>query len=161
MRSFVPAAGLFVLAFALLGWVENAQAQKREPRQYYGKTWEYNKKGNYYHKTYNYKPKPTDTEYKKQVVVYKPAVSKNYVYWYNPDSKKYWARCPTVNHPTYGKEVKQGKDYWSICHQDKRTDSLDEQKDDDYGKMEQKSPPIPYSEDNVKIDCPPTDLPKA
>src|SRR5262249_34292160 len=119
------------------------------------------KASNYHYKTYHYKVKKTDTKYKEQYVIYKPTVSKHYVYWYNPDTKKYWARCPTVNHPTYGKEVKQGKDYWSIAHENKRTDSLDTMKEENYGKMEEKSPPIPHSEDNVKIDCPPTDLPRA
>jgi hypothetical protein len=161
MRAFVPAAVLFGLALGLLGAVDGVHAQNTKARQYYDKTWTYNKTANYHYKTYHFKVKKTDTEYKKQVVVYKPTVTKNFVYWYNPDTKKYWARCPTVNHPTYGKEVAAGKDYWSIAVKDKQTDSLDNVKEENYGKVEEKSPPIPYSEDKVKIDCPPTDLPRA
>ena len=160
MRAFVPAAALLVVGLALLGRVETAQAQKSQPRQYYDKTWSYNKTANYHYKVYHYKPKATDTEYKRQVVVYKPAVSKNYVYWYNPDTKKYWARCPTVNHPTYGKEVAAGKDYWSLAPKAKQHESLDEVKEGDYGKVEAKSPPVPYATDDVKIECPPADLPR-
>jgi len=161
MRTLLPAAALFGLALALLGWVENAQARRPEPRQYYDKTWTHDKDKNYYYKTFHYKAKATDKEYRKQYVIYKPSVTKNFVHWYNPDTKKYWARCPTVNHPDYGKEVKRGKDYWSIASQDQRYDTLDKMKEENYGRIEEKSPPIPYSEDNVKIQCPPSDLPRA
>lgn len=163
MRSIVHFAGLSaiaVLSLALIG-VEGARAQKTQPRQYYSRTWTYNKATSYHYKEYHFKVKKTDTVYKKQVVVYKPTHSKHYVYWYNPDTKKYWARCPTVNHPTYGKDVQKGKDYWSIAHQDKRTDSIDDMKEDCYGKTEEKSPPVPQCDDGEKIQCPPTDLPRA
>ena len=54
------------------------------------------------------------------------AVTKQFVYWYNPESKKYWARCPTVHHPKYGKQVKEGKDLWSYIPAAKRKMKLEE-----------------------------------
>jgi hypothetical protein len=127
------------------------------PRQYYAKEWKYEPKAKYYYKTYNYKPMATAKVYKQQYVVYKPMKDKSYVYWYNPDKKVYWARCPTVKHKKYGKEVKKGKDYWSIAVNKKA--SLDEVKDEDYGKVTEDAPPVPESMDKVTISCPPSDLP--
>src|SRR5262249_57085747 len=52
---------------------------------------------------YHYKPAPAAKGYVHQYVVYKPGHDRKWVYWYNPEKKVYWARCPTVRHPTYGK----------------------------------------------------------
>jgi hypothetical protein len=160
MRSFVHLAGLTAVALFLTGLVSTEARPPAAKRQYYDQKWTYYQPGKYYYKRYHYKPKATDVKYKQQVVVYKPQKTKDYVYWYNPDTKKYWARCPTVNNPTYGQEVKKGKDYWSILPQNDRQASLNKIDDSKFGQMTQQSPQIPQSNDNTKIDCPPTQLPE-
>src|SRR5437879_4749193 len=127
------AAGTVVLALS------EAQAA-RQRRQYYSPKWSYNKKANYHYKTYQYKAKPADTRYRQQVVVYKPARAKTWVYWYNPETEKYWARCPTVHHPKYGADVKRGKDMWSMLPERKKHANLDMIKDGDFGKLRYTSP---------------------
>jgi hypothetical protein len=159
MRWSIHLAGLSVvglLLFCLGGTQARPAAGKR---QYYEKTWHYNKKANYHYKEYKYKPKKNSEAYKTQYVVYKPA-KPNWVYWYNPEKKTYWARCPTKNHPKYGQDIKKGKDYWSIIPPEKRKGNLDEINNKDYGKVTENSPPVPESNDDVHIECPPTDLPK-
>lgn len=129
MRSFARMAGLLAVALASLS---HAKAEETR-RQYYSPSWmtRTTTATRYSYKTYNFKVKATDSTYKQQVVVYNPTVSKNFVYWYNPETKKYWARCPTVNHPTHGKQVKAGKDYWSILPAEKRKSTLSEIKETD------------------------------
>jgi hypothetical protein len=159
---------VFFLAVAALVLASLAGSQARAPakRQYYDSKWSYKKasadkpkSGGYYYKQYHYKPTPSYKGYKQQYVVYKPQQDKNYVYWYNPapEKKVYWARCPTKNHPTYGKQVKAGKDYWSLAKNKKN--SLNDVKNNDFGEVTQNAPPIPESKDNAKIACPPSDLP--
>jgi hypothetical protein len=156
MRSLCRLSLLAVVA-VLLASLGGVQARPAEKRQYYDAKWSYNKPAKYYYKTYHYKPTPDYAGYKKQQVIYKPAKNKNFVYWYNPEKKVYWARCPTVKHPKYGKEVKEGKDYWSIAKNKK--ENLDYVQKDDYGPVTTKAPPIPESIDNTHISCPPADLP--
>jgi hypothetical protein len=138
----------------LLGGLFGVGAAKTPRRQYYDTTWKYHKEKKYYTKTYYYRPTKTYTGTPKhQYVVYKPGKNKNWVYWYNPEKKKYWARCPTKYHPTYGPQVKRGKDYWSQLPEGKRKDNLDDVDDDDWGKVQANSPDIPGSSDGAKIRC--------
>jgi hypothetical protein len=159
MRSacrFLAAAVLVLL----LGGLFSLGAAKVPRRQYYDKNWKYHAGTKYYSKTYYYRPTKTYRgKYKYQQVIYKPGKNKNWVYWYNPEKKKYWARCPTKNHPVYGRQVQRGKDYWSQLPDAKKRNNLDDINDDDWGPVQQKSPPIPGANDNAKIDCPPADLP--
>jgi hypothetical protein len=152
LRSAVAASAVELLCLADAGAAPTG-------RQSYSPKWTYNKTANYHYKTYYYKPRPTDTTYKQQIVVYKPTRTKNFVYWYNPDTKKYWARCPTVNHPTYGASVRRGEDYWSMLPNDRKAASLDSIREDYFGPIQKTSPPVPYSSDGAHIACPPTDLP--
>src|SRR5206468_575373 len=108
----------------------DTRGQAARGRQYYS-GWHYNSAKKYHYREYYYKAKPSDTVYKTQYVVYKPQRTKSYVYWYNPESKKYWARCPTVHHAKYGAEVKKGKDYWGMLPESKKQGGLDEIADND------------------------------
>jgi hypothetical protein len=157
MRSFVLLAVAAVVLACLASSHARAPGKKR---QFYDAKWTFRKEGNYYYKRFHFKVKKTDTVYKEQVVVYKPKKTKEFVFWYNPESGKYWARCPTVNHRRYGKEVKNGVDYWSILPKEKRKATLPEIKNVDYGEIKQESPPLPECKDDVKIECPPTQLPR-
>ncbi len=163
MRSFVQLA---VVALLLAG-LGTSEARAPVRRQYYDTRWSYKapartspRSSGYYYKTYHYKAKKTDRSYKTQYVIYKPSKTKQFVYWYNPEKKTYWARCPTVKHPTYGQEVKKGKDYWSILPQEKRKASLNDIKDSDYGEITTQAPYIPGSDDKTTIDCPSNQLPE-
>jgi hypothetical protein len=159
MRSatwFLPAAVLLLLLGELCT-LEARRAPRR--RQYYDTTWKYQRDKKYYTKTYHYRPKRSVTKYRHQYVIYKPMKSKSWVYWYNPEKKKYWARCPTKYHPTYGARVKAGKDYWSTLPEAKKKHNLDDVSDDDWGKVQENSPPVPGSDDGATIQCPPSDLP--
>ena len=126
------------------------------PRQYYS-SWRKTEK--FYYRYYYFKPARNDARYKYQYVIFKQKTPE-WVYWYNPTTKKYWARCPTRNHPMYGKEIAAGKDLWSLLPDEFRRDNLNDIKDEQFEKVENKSPPIPGSKDSQSIDCPPSDLPK-
>ena len=56
-----------------------------------------------------------------------------------------------MNHPKYGKEVKAGKDYWSVLPPAKCKGSLNEIKDNDYGKITTDAPYVPGSMDKETI----------
>jgi hypothetical protein len=153
----LAAAGLVLLLAGLF----SLNAARAPKRQYYDKSWEYQKDKKYYTKTYYYRPTKGYTgKPKHQYIVYKPSRSKNWVYWYNPEKKKYWARCPTRNHPVYGAKVKDGKDYWSMLPNEKKKGNLDDIDDEDWGKAQNNSPPIPGNDDDETIQCPPSDLPR-
>lgn len=149
-------ASLILIAAAVLCGGGTAQAQ----RQKYATGWQHKPEGGYYYKKYEYKVKPTDKEYKYQYVIYKPSRTKEYVYWYNPESRKYWARCATVHHKTCGKEVKMGADFWGMLPEDDRRDSLNDISEAKFGMVKKGSPVIPGSTDGAMIDCPPNDLPR-
>jgi hypothetical protein len=156
MRSLCRLAALAAVA-VVLGSLGHTQARAPEKRQYYEEKWSYNETAKYHYKKYFYKPKPKYKGYKHHLVVYKPQKDRKHVYWYNPEKKAYWARCPTVKHPMYGKQVKEGKDYWSIAKNKK--ESLDYVKEEDYGPVTEQAPPIPESAGKTHISCPPSDLP--
>ena len=141
-------------AFLLLGETASAQTQ------YYGK-WKKSSDGRYYC-DYYYKSTPAATAYKKQYVIYNPK-DPNWVYWSNPkdnpdNAKKvdsYWARCPTKLHPTYGKDIKAGKDIWSILPADKRPSEYAKINAADFPEPKVMSPPIPGEGAKGTIECPP------
>lgn len=154
-----PTILLALLALGLgLSLSSESRGQAGQRRQFYT-SWQYSEANKYHYREYYYKAKPTADAYKKQYVVYKPARTKNYVYWYNPDTKKYWGRCPTVHHAKYGADVKKGKDIWAMLPDAKKKTGLDDIRDDDFGADRETSPPIPGSNDGGTINCPPSDLP--
>ena len=144
-----------VLISALLG--AGAWAAEGPPRQYYSG---WRQAPQYYYRFYFFKPKPTDTVYHYQYVIWKPQRTREWVYWYSPKAKKYWARCPTRENRTYGKQVLAGKDLWSLLPDEFRRDNLNNIKDEHFGEVREGAPPIPESEDKRPIDCVPADLPE-
>jgi hypothetical protein len=58
------------------------------PRQSYSKSWTYKRSKGYYFKLYHYRPTRGASTYQRQYVVYKPTRSREWVYWYNPQTKK-------------------------------------------------------------------------
>jgi hypothetical protein len=51
------------------------------------------RQGDYYGTYFKYKPTPQATQYQHHMAYYFPKKG-NYVYYYNPQTKKYWGRCP-------------------------------------------------------------------
>jgi hypothetical protein len=148
--------------------------QASAQQQYYGK-WKKSSDGRYYC-DYYYKARPADAAYKKQYVIYSPK-DPHWVYWANPkdnpDNAKgadsYWARCPTKYHPTYGQQIKAGKDIWCILPADKRPAEFAKLNAADFPEPKVMSPPIPGAPNGGgTIACPPdvepaldpADLPK-
>jgi len=130
-------------------------------RQQYSPTWQQNKDKGYYFKKYEYKQKPADKEYKYQYVLYykEDPKKKNWLYYYNPETKKVWCRYPTVNNPTCGGQVKMNKELWSVLPKEKQAADVYKINDDDYGKVGETCPVIPGAPDNAGIQLPPADLP--
>jgi hypothetical protein len=154
------AALTIVLALTTLMTV-SGRARAEEPRQFYGK-WKFHTAKKYYYREYYFKSNPDDSKYKHQYVIYKPSMSKSWVYWYNPQSKKYWARCATVNHSVLGNDVKAGADIWCLLPDGKKKDKLQDCKDEeeDFTAPKKGGPPIPGATDGGSITCvPPDDLP--
>ena len=160
---------LFLTGFAVLLLGDTAAAQQQK----YGQ-WKKSNDGRYYC-DYLYKSKPADAAYKKQYVFYNPK-DPHWVYWVNPkdnpDNRKqvdsYWARCPTKLHPTYGKQIRAGKDIWCILPAAKRPAEFAKIDAADFPEPKVMSPPIPGEGAEGSIACPtdplpfvdPEDLPK-
>jgi hypothetical protein len=90
----------------------NVMFRTRDGQRYL--KWQKHPTTGYFFAQYQLKSNPSNTAYDiTQYVIYKPAADKIWVYWYNPKTKKFWARCPTKNHPKYGKDVVRGKDIWA------------------------------------------------
>ena len=132
----------------------------------YGK-WQKDTPTGRYYCEYHYRPSdkdPVGVHY----VVYDPH-DPGWVYWLNtPDNpynkkgeKSYWARCPTRANPTFGKQIREGKDLWSILPPEKRKSEFTSLRKDDFPEPKEMSPPVP-NQDNPKrvIPCPPDPAPK-
>lgn len=139
--------------------------------QYYVNRWQKDGANNRWYCEYHYKPTPTSKE-GVQYIVYDPK-DPHWVYWLNPAAnvhnakgqKVYWARCPTKYHPTLGKQVAQGTDYWSILPPEKRTSDFTKLNNADFPNAKEMHPPVPNAPatDKRTIPCPPNlpdDLPK-
>jgi hypothetical protein len=157
MRSFV---GVGVLLGVLVPAACPSRAQApADKRQYYEDKWNYHKERKYFYRAYYYKPDKDDKEYKRQFLIYKPQRTTAWVYWFNPDTQRYWARTATTEHPTLGDKVRKGQEQWSLLPRDKKRDSLDAISDDDFGPVQEGAHPIPRSKDKEAIASPPADLP--
>ncbi len=116
-------------------------------RQYYS-SWRYYPSRTYYYRSYYYKPYEAYTGYKHHYVVYYPQPQyRSYVYYYNPYKQVYWGRYDL-----------EAKGYSLLAEQDRKQklEDIPEEAFPKPGEM----PAIPESEDSVKIEMPPNDLPK-
>jgi hypothetical protein len=149
-----------VLALTV-GGLMLAPSFAQAPRQQYSK-WEYNAEKKYHYSKFEYKADPKAATYTHQYVLYykdDPKL-KNWVYYYNPATEKVWARYPTVEHPTYGKDVKAGKEMWSILPKEKQAKSVYDIPAEAYPAPSAKvCPTIPECKDGCQIALPPKDLP--
>jgi hypothetical protein len=136
-----PAGLLFVLLAAPVG------AESYSPRQYYGPIQKH-PKYNYSYRPYYYKPTPKYVGYKHQYVLYYPSKPK-YAYFYNPYKKQFWGRCPANS---------GGKGSYSMLAPKDRKPRIEDVEEDAFPKPKE-VPDVPESEDGVKMDLPPDDLP--
>jgi hypothetical protein len=132
------------------------------PRQKYS-GWTYNPDKNYYYRKYEYKVKPTDQEYKYDYCVYyknDAKINNKWVYFYNPQTQKYWGRYPTVNNDKYKQYAEKQQDAWSELPMEYRQRDL-YKIDTKYfpDPMPNYCPYVPGSEDKVQMLAPPPDLP--
>ena len=142
-RSRLP-----ILLFILSAVSVSPASETYSPRQYYG-AWIKHPKNNYYYRNYYFKPTADYAGYKYHYAMYFPA-RPNHYYYYNPQIKKYWGRCPINN---------DGKPLYSLLPEKDRKEKLNEIPDSAFpapGAL----PPIPDSEDGAILDLPPNDLPR-
>lgn len=164
MRLVIPILALAATLVAVRPQGE-AAAANAAARQYYsnGKTvgrWHYYPQQKAFGMYYKYKPTANYAGYKYHMAYYYPSRPK-YVYYYNPDTKKYWGRCPL--NPT------RQNPYQILDYPDRREklDDIPEDKfqplprdltDPETGnkkKFTGPMPPIPGSDDDEPMEPPP------
>jgi hypothetical protein len=137
------ACGLLLVGLSGAGVWGNTSSH----RQYYS-SWHKTTQHAYYYRNYYYKPSESYYGYKHHYTIFHPQ-RPQYLYYYNPYSKKYWGRCPAHS---------QGKGQYSLLAEADRRGDLEQIPETAFprpGKM----PPIPESTDDATMDLPPDDLP--
>jgi hypothetical protein len=74
----------------------------------YDSQWSYNSGKEYYYKRCYF---PSGAH---QYLVCYPQ-KRDWVYWFNPQTRKFWAACPTTSHPQWGDQVKNGADLFLMA----------------------------------------------
>ena len=146
-RPRIALIGALLLLGTLGGaMLHAADGYGHSPRQYYG-NWHRHQSGHFY-RTYYYKPHTNYAGYRHHYVVLFPNRPKH-VYFYNPYTKRYWGRCPSLH---------GGKpDYQHLTLEDQKQ-TLSEIPESAF--PESKGlPPLPESKDGAQLDLPPDDLP--
>jgi len=154
---------LLLALVSLVATVLLARAQAGTPgRQAYG-PWQYNKEKNYHFREYKYKVKASDKDYQHEYCIYyrnDAKINNKWVYFYNPQTQKFWSRYPTVNNDQYKKYAQERGEAWSILPMQYRQKDLYQ--------INQKSwptprtdycPTIPGATDGTLMMAPPADLP--
>jgi len=118
----------------------------------YDKNWSYNKDKGYYYKKCAF---PRGGH---QYLVYYKS-KPNWVYWYNPTTQVYWCACPTVNHPKWGQDIKNGKDLFLMATTKDRDLERTKFPDDANGANFKKGKAKDSDGSEVDLSCPPPDLP--
>ena len=118
-----------------------APAERSPQRTFYTK-WTKQTQGNYYYRTYYYRPSE-DSGYRHHYVIYFPQAP-YYVYYYDPYRKQYWGRAP----------AEQGDDpVFSELPAEERGGRLDAISESAFGALGP-MPEIPGSSDEVAIAAP-------
>ena len=135
-----------VLTLAVSAGV-TARAAYYSPRQYYS-SWFHQPKQTYYYRDYYYKPAEDYAGYKHNYCIYYPD-HPDYCYYYNPYKKVFWGRCPMHC---------DGKPQYSLLAEEDRKGSISDIPEKAFPPMAD-MPSVPESNDKVKMDLPPDDLP--
>ncbi|MEZ6123208.1 MAG: hypothetical protein R3C49_08555 [Planctomycetaceae bacterium] len=140
----------FALAVAALPLMATADAQSGlsgygSPRQYYS-SWSKHPTKDYHYRRLYYKPSNSYVGYKHHYVIYYPS-KPQHCYFFNPYSKTYWGRC----------EINHGGKYSLLAPQDRKT-VVTEIPESAFPKPAD-PPVLDDTEDNIRLDLPPDDLP--
>jgi len=85
----------------------------------------------------------------------------NWVYWFNPATQVYWCACPTVNHPQFGNQVRNGQDLFLMAAN--KSSTIDDTQFPDPGLNGANFKTSATAKDKdgstVTLNTPPTDLP--
>jgi hypothetical protein len=156
-----PAIVLLVVIGAAAGSL-SGQDRVATSRQFYT-TWykpaDPNKQ--YFFRLYYYKPSDQDRAYRSQMVIYKPQRTKEWLYWYDPDKREFWARCATKFNQALQGRAASCKELWSVLPEGKRKAHINEVREEEFDAVQSLAPFIPGSRDQKRMDCPPTDLPES
>lgn len=141
------------------GSVASAASFQPSGRQCYG-PWIKSVNPGCYYRIYYYKPKPTSQTYKTQRA-YCYDSRPGWIYFYNPDSEKFWCCCPTIQNSdaTCRQKAQQEKEWWGVLPKSKRSKDLDECVDEFPDPSDDECPEIPDSMDGMLMEMPPPSLP--
>jgi len=128
-------------------------------RQCYG-PWTRSVNPGCHYRVYYSKPKPTSPTYHMQRVYYYES-KPEWMYFYNPESQKYWCCCPTTNNPdpTCKMKAMSGAEWWGVLPPALRKKDLDDCVDDFPPASDDDCPVVPDSSDGELMDMPPPGLP--
>lgn len=116
------------------------------PRQAYSK-WSYSEKHGYHFSKFTYRPSSGPCEPKTHYCIQKPD-DPRYVYYFNPYTKKFWAR--------FDAKAPQGKQF-SVLKEEARKPTLEEIAEKEFPEPAA-APKLPEGLDDTPVD-PPADLP--
>lgn len=99
----------FVLGWTITSLILTltASAQSRVDANYQAK-WNYSKA-----KKYAYKKVTFRNSKHYQYLIY--SNDRQWIYWFNPTTKKFWCACPTKHHQKYGGIIKGGSDLFLVA----------------------------------------------
>jgi hypothetical protein len=134
--------------------------QHDAPRQKFSERWFYNSEQKLFFKTFLFKVNASDPGYTgSQTIVFDPAASRDFVFWFSNSTGRYWARCPTGYHPEYGAAVGRGDVFFQLLPVEFQRKEL---KSIDFAKFtptidRRDHPTLPGSADKVRIEVLPLD----
>jgi hypothetical protein len=82
-----------------------------------------------------------------------------WIYWYNPAKQVTWCACPTVRHPDFGDQVRNGEDLFLMASEKARDPKDATFPDDDGANFKSGATATDSDGSTVSLGCPPTDLP--
>jgi hypothetical protein len=141
------------LAVFLMASIEGAFPSGVEAQVTYAPNWSYNQQKGYFYKKCSF---PAGGY--QYLVYYKE--KPNWVYWYNPATEVFWCACPTVNHPKWGEDIKNGKDLFLMASKKaKNLEDAEFPSAGDDGANFKKGKAKDKDGSSVDLSCPPPDLP--
>ena len=94
-----------------------------------------------------------------QYLIYYHRAKPNWVYWFNPEKRIFWCACPTVLHPSWGDDIRAGKDLFLLAGVKARNvGDCEFPRPNDLGDFVTGSA-TDQDGSTVNLDCPPPDLP--
>jgi len=150
--------GLFgVIAFTVLCAAISPAQNKILARQRYS-GWHHGQGSNYYDRSYCFRANANDADEQCQTVILKDD-DRGWMYFYDPKTGFWWARCATIENRKVGSE--RCKELWEeIAAKDLKKAALADGPPRDGWISRDSAPPIPGSSDGVVMGCPPKLLPR-